>query len=277
MRPAPSDALLALDLGASKFAYCLSRTGVPGRVTSLPLPVYGDTVREFEVIARALADDASTYGGVPVLCAAPSLSGDGVVESWPNRPHWRGFPLLTAVQDVLGSRPATVGDGDAIALADAGGRPGAYYISLYFGTGVAGGIVRDHDIVRLGPLNSELGHIPTDPGGAHCSCGLRGCFQTVWIAWREGRAGRDEFTANLARLVATLSRVFPACTISLGGRFFSEDRAKAAALLDDVLPAVGASPWAPTLRLSDAGVHGPLTGALIIARRLRNSDARRTD
>lgn len=283
MRKSASGGLIALDLGATKFAYCLSGASpdtssdvLPGPVVRVEFPRLGSADREFEVIAQALAADGSRYSGTPVLCAAPNLAG-GTVESWPNRPYWRGFPLLPALESVLETRLVAVSDGEAAALADAGNAPGAYYLSLTFGTGVAGGAVHDGDILRLGPLSSEIGHIVTDPRGRDCPCGARGCFQTAWTAFRDGSRGPgelEEFSEELGRLGRILGRVFPRCTMSLGGRFFTEDRMGAAAVLAAVDAMLDGDATAPRLGLARAATThsaaaGPLLGGLILAKRLQ--------
>ncbi|MHA7985647.1 ROK family protein [Rathayibacter sp. CAU 1779] len=51
---------------------------------------------------------------------------------------------------------------------------------LNLGTGMAAGIVIDGELQRgSGGGAGEIGHIPVDPNGAVCSCGQRGCLETL--------------------------------------------------------------------------------------------------
>ncbi|NNC11730.1 ROK family protein [Planctomonas sp. JC2975] len=51
---------------------------------------------------------------------------------------------------------------------------------LNLGTGMAAGIVVDGELQRgSGGGAGEIGHIPVDPKGAVCSCGQRGCLETL--------------------------------------------------------------------------------------------------
>ena len=51
---------------------------------------------------------------------------------------------------------------------------------LNLGTGLAAGILQGGVLLRGGHgMAAEVGHIPIDPTGAACSCGQRGCIETV--------------------------------------------------------------------------------------------------
>jgi predicted NBD/HSP70 family sugar kinase len=51
---------------------------------------------------------------------------------------------------------------------------------LNVGTGLAAGIVIDGHVARGAAGGAgEIGHIPVDPAGVLCSCGQRGCLETV--------------------------------------------------------------------------------------------------
>jgi predicted NBD/HSP70 family sugar kinase len=51
---------------------------------------------------------------------------------------------------------------------------------LNLGTGLAAGIVLDGRLLRGGRgVAGEIGHIPVDPAGERCSCGQRGCLETL--------------------------------------------------------------------------------------------------
>jgi glucokinase len=47
------------------------------------------------------------------------------------------------------------------------------------GTGIAGAFVLDGRVVVAGGRAGELGHVVVEPDGSPCSCGSRGCLETV--------------------------------------------------------------------------------------------------
>lgn len=262
---------LALDLGATKFASMQSTDGTPGPVRTMTIPTLNDASKEFSRICHFLAEDMAAIKGQPVLCAAPSLDDDGVVVSWPNRPYWSGFPLLKQFERCLGTPVACLGDGEAAALADAGTSDGVVYISLYFGTGIAGGIVANGKVLRFGGVNSELGHIVVDPNGPICVCGKAGCAQAVWRSFVEGNTPHGQLIENLARLSVTLSQIFPACVITLGGRLLDSSEEVSAEIAAAVAKMAPPTAWSPRVRKSTFGSRAPLVGSLNEAARRERS------
>ncbi|MFV2144863.1 ROK family protein [Isoptericola sp. G70] len=265
-----ADDLLAIDLGATKIALC--RGPVDGVVVERPLPRLGDARRELSALSGLLRSGSAGFRGTPVVVVAPAVR-DGVVGSWPNRPYWAGLPLADLFAEALGSDVVLLADGDAAAIADAYAVPGAdtgggedvCHVSLYLGTGVAGGIARGGRPLRLGPVNPELGHIATRLDGPPCSCGATGCLQAAWTGFGDGTTTATAFAAELARHLRTVSRIFPACVVSLGGRYVDANRRGAEELLAQVRERLPDDDWTPRLRLSTAGAHAPLRGGLFYA------------
>jgi predicted NBD/HSP70 family sugar kinase len=157
-------------------------------------------------------------------------------------------PLRAELEARLGVRVAVENDVNvatlgAVALS---GIRDLVYLSI--GTGLAAGLVLD-GVLRRGATGAagEIGHVPTDPNGAVCQCGQRGCLETVASgralaeAWhpagsQEGdvppaqavfaaaAAGdpravevRDRFAAGVADAVRTLCLSVDPATIVLGG------------------------------------------------------------
>ena len=142
-----------------------------------------------------------------------------------------GVPVLVE-NDV---NAATLG---AVALS---GADDLVYLSI--GTGLAAGLVLDGRL-RRGEHGAagEIGHVPVDPTGALCSCGQRGCLETVAsgsalaAAWPSGDqpaaqalfaaassgdpgavAIRDRFADGVAEAIRVLSLSVDPRTIVLGG------------------------------------------------------------
>jgi glucokinase len=112
-------------------------------------------------------------------------------------PGWRGKGLVRDLQDRFKLRAALENDGDAAALAEAGwgaGRNRTRLIYITVGTGIGGGIILDGKLYRgVDGAHPEVGHQVVDPAGPQCSCGFRGCWESLaagpaMVAWIESHA-----------------------------------------------------------------------------------------
>ena len=114
-------------------------------------------------------------------------------------PGWRGKSLVRDLEDRFKLRAALENDGDAAALAEAGwgaGRNRTRLIYITVGTGIGGGIIVDGKLYRgVDGAHPEVGHQVIDPAGPQCSCGFRGCWESLaagpaMVAWIESHAPR---------------------------------------------------------------------------------------
>lgn len=68
--------------------------------------------------------------------------------------------------------------------------PDVTFVTL--GTGIGGGIIADGNLLHgVAGSGGELGHVTVDPGGYMCTCGKRGCLETVASATGVVRVARD--------------------------------------------------------------------------------------
>lgn len=79
----------------------------------------------------------------------------------------------------LGERWQGAGEGDANVV----------FVTL--GTGVGGGVIVEGNLIHGAGAAGELGHIIVDPNGYSCTCGNRGCLETVASATGVVRLARD--------------------------------------------------------------------------------------
>ncbi|GLY18781.1 NagC family transcriptional regulator [Kineosporia sp. NBRC 101677] len=273
--------LAGLDIGGSKVLAVAVDTGTPdGRArvvesvrlnTGLgPEGVVDTAARALTALARKLAarfdgrldadPDGRLDNGAPALprqlFSGVGIGIPGLVDAARGRiTHAVNLgvgPGGLALAELLGRRldlPVVVeNDVNAAALGAAShlrlGRVDMAYLSI--GTGIAAGIVLDGEL-RRGPHNAagEIGHIPVDSAGPLCSCGQRGCLESVasgsaiaarWST-REGsdlpsgqdlfdaaaagdlaaRALRDEVADSLAAGVRMLALTVDVDLIVLGG------------------------------------------------------------
>lgn len=112
-------------------------------------------------------------------------------------PGWRGKSLVRDLEDRFKLRAALENDGDAAALAEAGwgaGQNRTRLIYITVGTGIGGGIILDGKLYRgVDGAHPEVGHQVVDPAGPQCSCGFRGCWESLaagpaMAAWIESHA-----------------------------------------------------------------------------------------
>jgi glucokinase len=98
-------------------------------------------------------------------------------------PGWRGKSPVKDLAQVFSVQVALENDGDAAALAEAGwgaGRNRTRLIYVTIGTGIGGGIVLDGKLYRgVDGAHPEMGHHVIDPAGPECTCGFRGCWESL--------------------------------------------------------------------------------------------------
>jgi len=241
-------AAIGLDIGATKtlgvvvdeqgaIRASVRRPTVPGAQGVLATAV--DVV---EALRRQVGEAASGPIGVGVPGLVDARGGAvkhavnlGVDGDW--LPVGRLLAELVGVPVLVENdvNAATLG---AVALS---GADDLVYLSI--GTGLAAGLVLDGRL-RRGDHGAagEIGHVPVDPAGPLCSCGQRGCLETVAsgsalaAAWPSGEqpaaqalfaaaaAGdreaaniRDRFADGVAEAVRVLSLSVDPRTIVLGG------------------------------------------------------------
>ncbi|MES2464542.1 MAG: ROK family protein [Armatimonadota bacterium] len=215
-----NDLVLGIDLGGTKSAASLlTITGeilereaglTPAQGSpAVIVPFLGDLA--LRVLARAPRDRAVI--GVGISAGAPADGRRGVVFSAPNLPGWgeTGFPLAQSLTQYLGiTLPiALENDADATALAEhrfGAGKGVSNLAFLTVGTGIGAGLIVDGALLR-GAIGAggEVGHIPVEPEGRLCACGLRGCLEAyssgpslVRVALERGFTGEGTAIAVIA-------------------------------------------------------------------------------
>ncbi|MDP9160315.1 MAG: ROK family protein [Acidobacteriota bacterium] len=115
-------------------------------------------------------------------------------------PQWRGKNLAKDLGQTFRVRVALENDADAGALAESSwgaGRNKSRLVYVTVGTGIGGGIIFDGRLYRgVDGAHPELGHHVIDSSGPVCSCGFRGCWESLaagpaMVAWFRQNAGTD--------------------------------------------------------------------------------------
>jgi len=107
---------------------------------------------------------------------------------------WRGFKLAQWAEDNLRLKCRVDNDANAGALGEfryGAGRGAESVLYLTISTGIGGGVVYDGGVLRgKDSMAGEVGHIPVSDAGGLCSCGGRGCLETISSGTAIGLRGR---------------------------------------------------------------------------------------
>lgn len=195
----------AIDVGGSKLAVgiidergaVLSKMEVPTGATSL----YASGLEQMTAMLRETSRGAGVnITGIGIGSTGPVDPFTGELGEVDFLPHWRRKNPVQDLAKIFGVRVALENDADAGALGEAGwgagkGQPRLLYVTV--GTGIGGAIVLDGELYRgVDGAHPELGHQVIDPSGPLCSCGFRGCWESLatgpaMVAWIAARAPQD--------------------------------------------------------------------------------------
>jgi len=192
------DVALALDIGGTKIAAGLvDADGALLHHAKLPTPD-GDAEAVWTVVdtlvTEALAEAGGRVRGVGISSAGPIDLPGGTVSPI-NITQWQGFPVVERVSTLTGAPVRLGGDGLCMALGERwrGAGVGApFLLGMVVSTGVGGGLVLDAApyVGRTGNAG-HVGHVVVDQDGEPCSCGGRGCVETVAAGPRMAQWARE--------------------------------------------------------------------------------------
>ena len=179
---------LCLDIGGTKIAAGLADPdGALVYTATRPTPASGDAEQVWAVVDAMIADALRAAGGavaaVGIAASGPVHLPDGTVSPI-NIPAWRGFPLRDRVAAVIPGVPVKLGgDGVCMALGEhwrGAGRDARFLLGMVVSTGVGGGLVLDGAPYTGRTGNAgHVGHVVVEQHGELCTCGGRGCVETV--------------------------------------------------------------------------------------------------
>ena len=194
----------AVDIGGTKIA--VGMVDDTGKVLSrMEAPTdpnrYSDGI---ELIAHMLRRTAQRAGGeitgIGIGSTGPVDPMRGEFGDVDFLPGWRGKSPVKDLGQVFSVQVALENDADAAALAEAGwgaGRNRTRLIYVTIGTGIGGGIVLDGKLYRgVDGAHPEIGHHVIDPAGPQCTCGFRGCWESLaagpaMVSWLQHNAPAD--------------------------------------------------------------------------------------
>jgi predicted NBD/HSP70 family sugar kinase len=165
---------LRADVRTSRFGLLATRSDPDGALT----------------MARGFIDDALRELGI----ARRQVIGIGVGVPGPVRPDepgrlpsstfpaWRDHDVHAVLSNAYGLPVFVENDANLGALAEqwwGAGRNGKDLTYIKIGTTIGAGHIINGELYRgAGGTAGEIGHLPLDPAGPRCSCGLTGCLST---------------------------------------------------------------------------------------------------
>lgn len=211
----------AVDIGGSKIAVGMvdDKGKVLSRMESPTDPNrYSDGI---ELIAHMLRRTAQRAGGqitgIGIGSTGPVDPMRGEFGDVDFLPGWRGKSPVKDLGQVFSVQVALENDADAAALAEAGwgaGRNRTRLIYVTVGTGIGGGIILDGKLYRgVDGAHPEIGHHVIDPAGPQCTCGFRGCWESLaagpaMVSWLQHNAppGYPHGDGITAKRICALAR-----------------------------------------------------------------------
>ena len=189
---------LALDVGGTKIAVGLvDADGNLIHHARLPTP-QADAEAIWSVAGTLLAEALALAGGaavgVGIASAGPIDVPNGTVSPI-NITAWQRFPIVERVAAVTGLPVRLGGDGLCMAMGErwrGAGRGARFMLGMVVSTGIGGGLVLDGAPYQGRTGNGgHVGHVVVEADGAPCTCGGRGCVETVASGPRLVRWARE--------------------------------------------------------------------------------------
>jgi predicted NBD/HSP70 family sugar kinase len=226
-----------------------------------------------KVVGSVVAEaDALGIDCIGATLAVPGLVDTDAVKLYvaPNL-HWFDADLADVTSRIgLPGGLAVSADNEANLGALAEQRFGAArglssFVYVSGGIGIGAGIVTDGHLTRgAHGFGGELGHVVVDPEGRTCTCGARGCLETV--AGKERLADPAIAAAALAAALRNVVHLLDPEAIVLGGTFAALGPPFAADVADRLAATTLGARWHPCEVLaSTLGVDAALIGAATVA------------
>src|SRR5713226_9917854 len=195
----------AVDIGGTKLAVgMVDENGVVLAKMDAPTGIgftYATGLENISDMLRQTAQKAQVeITGIGIGSTGPIDPFTGELGDVDFLPGWRRRNPVQDLAQIFGVRVAMENDADAGALGEANwgaGKGKRRLIYVTIGTGIGGGIILDGQLYRgVDGAHPELGHQVLDPSGPLCSCGFRGCWESLaagpaMATWLESTAPPD--------------------------------------------------------------------------------------
>jgi glucokinase len=178
----------AVDIGGTKIAVgVVDAQGRVLRKTEFPTDATTGFDGAMHRVSGALSEctevDRDGLQGIGIGCTGQVDALSGKLSNVHNLPNWEGRNPVDFVSCELNVPVAMENDADAAALGEmhygaAKGKSPFVYVTI--GTGIGVSVLLDGQIYRgVNQCHPEIGHHIVEPSGPLCSCGARGCWESL--------------------------------------------------------------------------------------------------
>jgi glucokinase len=211
----------AVDIGGTKIAAgvldengrVLAKSECP---TDVPRGFDHAMRRTAEMLAQGAGQPGVKLEGIGIGCTGPVDPIAGTLGRVNFFPEWEGCNPVERLSAAFGVPVAMENDADAAALGEAvwgAGKGKARLVYVTVGTGIGGSMILDGKVYRgVGGRHPEVGHHIIDPSGPLCSCGARGCWETLasgpsMVEWFRAHAPANLLVPDLtAQMICVRAR-----------------------------------------------------------------------
>jgi len=205
----------AVDIGGTKIAvgivdengHILAKAECP---TDVPQGFDHAMRRVAEMLAQGAEPSGVKLQGIGIGCTGPVDPIAGTLGNVNLLPGWEGGNPVEKLSAEFGVPAAMENDADAAALGEAvwgAGKGKARLLFVTIGTGIGASVILDGKVYRgVGECHPEIGHHVIDPSGPLCSCGARGCWESLasgpsMVEWIRTHAPATQHSLNLSAKV----------------------------------------------------------------------------
>ena len=200
--------VLSLDFGGTKLAAAVVDLGkgeIVGPVIRQKTPVAEGATGTLRTMiecgreAMAAFDQPGLVKAVGISFGGPVSDDRKSVLQSNHVANWAGAPLVDQISQAFKLPAAMDNDGNLAALGEwwfDGYRHLDNLVYVQISTGVGGGFIVGRQPYRGSGMAAEVGHYLVDPNGPQCSCGRRGCLESVCSGWAIARDGRAALLAD---------------------------------------------------------------------------------
>lgn len=202
--PEKSEAI-GVDLGGTKIE--IGRVDAAGNILK-NIRLVTDTVGGPQGIEKQIIDaiqELKAVSDVPLAGIGVGVAGQvdektGMVYFAPNLPKWRNVPLQLDIEEAIKLPVKIINDVRAITLGEwlfGAGKNLDNLVCVFVGTGIGGGIISGGKLLK-GYTNTfgEIGHMTIDFFGPVCTCGNRGCWESIAGGWGIAKYTQDLVNAD---------------------------------------------------------------------------------
>lgn len=177
-----------VDIGGTKIAVgVVDRLGHVLAKDECPTDVprgFDDAMRRAKALLGQCAERAEAkLHGIGIGCAGPVDTATGILGNVNNLPGWKGGNPVDVLSREFGVPAALENDADAAALGElywGTARAKTRFLYVTVGTGIGVSVILDSKVYRgVSGCHPEIGHHIIDASGPACSCGVRGCWESL--------------------------------------------------------------------------------------------------